>query len=368
MSHEIRTPMNGVLGMAELLSRSPLNAEQQRQLSVIRSSGRGLLRVIDDILDFAKLEANQMMLSVQPFNPVELTYELSVLFQARAEQSAVALLLVAPTALPKVLLGDVDRVRQIMVNLLGNAFKFTQQGSVTLQVECSTPDADGMVTFCFEVSDTGVGISAADQQLLFQDFVQVGTSTQHIHGTGLGLVISRDLINMMDGELTVQSELGKGSTFRVTLPLHVGDAAAAAAAEPPQSVAIQRDAPQRIKVLLVEDNEANQLVSEAMLKELGCEITIVENGLLAIDEFMRLRPDLILMDCNMPVMDGFESTRRIRQLEQDHGLPMTPIVAVTAHVLEEVRQQCFEAGMDEHISKPFSLKQIREILRQYLPA
>jgi CheY-like chemotaxis protein len=226
-----------------------------------------------------------------------------------------------------------------------------------------------MVTFSFAVSDTGIGISAEDQPRLFQDFVQVGDTTQHIQGTGLGLAISRDLVHMMDGELSLQSELGKGSTFRVTLPLHLGDVVAAAAAtEPLQGATTQRVAQQQIKVLLVEDNEANQLVSVAMLSELGCETTIAENGLVAIDEFMRLRPDVILMDCNMPVMDGFESTRRIRQLERDNGLPITPIVAVTAHVLEEVRQQCFAAGMDDHVSKPFSLEQMREILQLYPPA
>lgn len=367
MSHEIRTPMSGVLGMAELLTHSLLDVDQQKQVGAIRSSGQSLLRVMDDILDFAKLETSKLTLAVRSFDPLRLAQEVAMLFQTRIASGAVEFRAQLPATLP-MLIGDADRIRQIMSNLLSNAFKFTRRGSVTFQVACSAPDDEGKVEFTFAVIDTGVGISQQDQQRLFQEFVQVGVPTLHIQGTGLGLVISRSLVSLMDGEIALTSELDQGSAFRVTLPLKVDALGSATTDAPSLPVATGDTGSVRriIRVLLVEDNEVNQAVSEAMLIRLGCVVTIAENGQLAIDQFVQERPDIILMDCNMPVMDGFEATRHIRSLEQGPSQARVPIVALTAHVLEEVKEQCLQAGMDAHVGKPSSMAQMRQVLRQYV--
>lgn len=321
MSHEIRTPMNGVLGMSEILATTPLSPEQTRYLGVIRNSGKTLLRIIDDILDFAKIEVHKLTIVNQPFDLRTLITEVDLLFRAKAEETSLNFVVHITGELPQRLIGDSDRIKQILFNLLSNAFKFTHAGGIELLVQCTPVPDQNSVNLQLIVTDTGIGISVEDQACLFQEFAQVGEPTQHIRGTGLGLVITRNLLSLMGGTITLASEIGKGSQFYVHLPLKYEIIEQAAVTQnESNSLKLQVGDGKRARILIVEDNVVNQMVGKAMLENLNCEVALVCNGAEAVDIFSSQQFDLILMDCNMPVMDGFEATRRIRALEQQKNI------------------------------------------------
>ena len=351
MSHELRTPMNGVLGVSDVLLRQPLPPDVQDMVGIIRRSSEALLGILNQILDLAKIEAGRFELEAIPFRVDELLREVQTLTSLVAQQKGLRLELDGVAALDgRSFRGDPLRLRQILLNLLGNAIKFTETGEVRLTARRT----EGALELA--VTDTGPGISEEVQRKLFQPFQQADASTTRRHGgTGLGLVISRQLAELMGGTLALTSQPGRGSTFVLTLPLAEVEAAELEPIAAPASVVM----PLPAHVLLVEDNTVNQLVARRLLTSLGVGVTVAANGLEALDRVRGV--DLVLMDCQMPVMDGLEATRRIRALAGPERT--VPIVALSAAVFQEERQATVEAGMDAFLPKPLRLDELETTLR-----
>jgi signal transduction histidine kinase/ActR/RegA family two-component response regulator len=374
MSHEIRTPMNGILGVAELMQVNARNDEQRRAAAISRRCTDDLLRLVSDVLDFSKIEAGRVEFEAIEFSPAQAVVETIELFQSKAESIGIRLEKAIDANVPARLQGDPLRLRQILSNLLGNAVKFTREGSVRISVcaadfEATDPlDRDRACRIVFEVADTGIGIAPADLPRVFDAFSQADESTtRRFGGTGLGLAIVRQLVHLMGGEVSAQSEPGHGSTFRVVLPFGVRQCALAG--DTPEVIAANDPDSKRVlsgRVLLVEDNEINRLIAAEMLAVLGVNPKIAVDGREAVAAARSERFDLILMDCHMPEMDGFEATREIRAYDQAHGEPRVAIVALTANAMQGDREVCLASGMDDYLAKPLTLDALRVTLARWI--
>ena len=358
MSHEIRTPLNGILGLAQVLNQLALSEEQRSVLDDIGRSGDHLLSIVNDILDMAKVASGKLSLEQEPFDLSRLIRDTASPAAALAEARQLRFRLQAAADLPRQVQGDPQRIRQVVSNLLGNAVKFTSSGEVCLAVRLSRP---GWIRF--EISDTGIGLSPEQQGSLFQEFHQVDSSTtRKFGGSGLGLAISHRLAELMGGRLWVESRLGEGSTFFFELPLAAAADTAHATRTEASPVPVL---PPGLRVLVAEDNAVNQKVMVMMLTQAGAAVEVAENGRVAVERHRASPYEMILMDCQMPELDGYEATARIRALPGSASL--VPIIGVTANAFAEDRECCIRAGMNGYAAKPLSRAALMAAISHFLP-
>ena len=364
MSHEIRTPMNAVMGLAELLLKTDLDTRQRDYVERLRSSGRHLTHIIDDVLDLSKIEAGKLEIERARFSLQDVLADVSNFVRDKALMKGLRLTFDVDPLVPVALEGDSLRLAQILINLAGNSIKFTDRGGVTVRALRQARDGD-QVTLRFEVIDTGIGMDAAQAARLFQNFHQADASTTRKYGgTGLGLAISRKLAQLMGGDMGVDSRPGAGSTFWFTVRV----TEAQATAPTPLAAPAARDSldPLRgARILLVEDNDMNQLIASEFLSDAGCEVEVAADGSIALDMIRRNAYDVVLMDMQMPVMDGVTATRELRR---DPRFDALPVIAMTANAMEQDRRACRAAGMNAYVTKPFDPEEFLTTVSRWVGA
>ena len=360
MSHEIRTPLNGVVGMAQVMARHPLADDQAQRLQVIRTSGEALLGVLNAVLDISKIESGKLELESHPFDLEEAVHAACDAFATQASQKDLAFVIDVDAAVHGAWIGDVVRLRQVLSNLTSNAVKFTSQGEVSVKV---TATESGLA---FQVRDSGLGVPAEHLPKLFEKFSQADASTtRRFGGTGLGLAISRELVDLMGGTLAAQSQAGRGSIFTFEVPIRRAEPAARAAAGETAQV---RGSDNALRVLAAEDNPTNRLILAALLEPLDVDLTVAEDGLEAVAAFDRQHFDVVLMDAQMPHMNGLEAAQAIRRRETERGLARTPIIALTANVMSHQVETYMAAGMDGFVAKPIDSTKLIEAIEDVLAA
>ena len=363
LSHEIRTPLSSIIGVTSILEETELSVEQKEYIDIIVASGNNLMYLINNILDFSKLDAGKIKIEKYEFNIEEVINEVMKMIEFNVSDKDVEISSELKKNIPKIVYGDKLRLTQVLVNLINNALKFTKKGSVKVIIEKFDQDIDSL-RLKFSVIDTGEGVSFEERDKLFRDFSQANDSiTRKYGGTGLGLSICKQLVTMMGGEIGLESEKGKGSNFWFTI---VFDRTKDIEIDTPKTpISIQTDIKQDKKVLsvlLVEDNLLNQKFATAILKKTGHKVDIAENGKIGVDFFKKNKYDIVLMDIQMPVMDGMEATRNIRIYENENNLQRTKIVAVTAYAMKGDKDRFISAGIDEYLAKPYKANDLIDIL------
>ena len=355
--------MNGIIGMTELVLATDLTEDQREYLSIVQDSSESLLVLIDDILDFSKIEARRLRLDSKPFDLHESLAATLKALEVRAFTRGLKLVSRIATDVPRAVVGDPWRLRQVVVNLVDNAIKFTEQGEVVFQVQCRERTEEA-VCFHFSVTDTGVGIPEDRRTKIFDVFEQADTSnTRRYGGTGLGLTISSQLVRMMAGQICVESEVGRGSTFHFTAKFGLASEAEDAKKQPVAKTPTRLDS---LKILLAEDSPVNQKLAVTLLRKRGHDVSLANNGREALTALESKAFDLVLMDIQMPEMDGLEAARAIREKERKTG-DHIPIIALTAHALEGDRERCLAAGMDNYLAKPIRANRLLETIEATLP-
>jgi PAS domain S-box-containing protein len=365
MSHEIRTPMNGIIGMAEILKQASLGEEEKENLEILISSTRSLLSLVNDILDISKIEAGKLELEIEDFEIRKILKDVENILYIKAEEKILDYKTFINPNVPDFLRGDPSRLKQILLNLVNNAVKFTKKGFVHIFIDDLEEHADEVILM-IKIVDSGIGISDDGKKNLFQLFSQVDTSTtKNYGGTGLGLSIAKRLVMMMQGEIGFESKQDKGSTFWFTVKLEKCSQKIVSPESAKKKPVPDKKAFKMLSILLAEDNEINQKIIQYSLTNAGYKVDIANNGQEAIDMYHAGNYDLVLMDVQMPILDGFEATAHIRNIESAilNGIHRTPIVALTANAMKGDREKCLDAGMDEYLSKPFTPNDLISIIR-----